>query len=365
MRSIFVRLAQNSYQILVGTGILERAPSLLEKLRLGKRVVVVTEKRVARHHLSRLTRALKKKGVEYQIFYLAQGERAKQAEEIFRLYRFLLKNHFERRDAVIAFGGGAVGDAAGFTASTYLRGVPLIQIGTTLLAQVDSSIGGKTGINLPEGKNLVGTFYQPRLVISDVTLLKTLPRRELVASLGEVVKYGVIRNAQLFRYLEKRIKSVLAGNLKSLEEVVFRSARIKAGVVERDERETRGERMILNYGHTFAHAFEASRKFRGIRHGEAVALGMICAARLARRRKLFLAADEIRQNRLLKNAGLPTRLARFRFNRERVLRHMLLDKKKSGGKLRFVLPEAIGRVKIVDEVTLPEIKKVLVELDGR
>ncbi len=359
MRTIQVKLKENPYKIVVGAGILERVPAFLAKLGLNRKVLVVTDRNVARYHLKRLTSALNRKRIPYQVFQLPTGERAKSAAEISKLYSFLLKNRFERRDPVIALGGGAVGDAAGFAASTYLRGVPLIQIGTTLLAQVDSSIGGKTGMNLPEGKNLVGTFYQPKLVVSDVTTLKTLPRRELVASLGEVIKYGVIRDAGLFRYLEKRIDSVLAGNVRSLEEIVTRSARIKAQVVERDEKETKGERMILNYGHTFAHAFEASQNFRGMRHGEAVALGMVCAARLARERKLFRAEDEARQNRLIEKAGLPTRLKRLHFRTDRLLYHMFLDKKKAGGRLRFVLPEAIGRVRVVDNVPLARVKKVL------
>jgi 3-dehydroquinate synthase len=362
MRTIQVRLKENPYRIIVGTGILERVPSFLAKLGLaGRKVLIATERKAARHHLTRLTGALRRKGIRFQVYYFPRGERAKRPEEILRLHRFLLKQRFERKDPILALGGGAVGDAAGFAASTYLRGVPVIQIGTTLLAQVDSSIGGKTGINLAEGKNLVGTFYQPKLVVSDVTTLRTLPRRELVASLGEVIKYGVIRDAGLFRYLEGRIGLILAGDPKSLEEIVYRAAKIKAGVVAGDEKETKGERMILNYGHTFAHAFEASRNYRGLRHGEAVALGMICAARLARRRKLFSAKDELRQRQLIEKAGLPARLKPYGFSPERVLRPLLLDKKKSGGRVRFILPEAIGRVRVVDKIPLPQVKKVLEE----
>ena len=362
MRKIVVHLPQASYPIWIGAGVLERLPSLLTQVGLSGKVLVVTDRRVAVLHLSRLVRVLKKDKVPYKVFYLEKGERAKRQEELFRIYRFLLKNRYERQDPVIAFGGGAVGDAAGFAAATYLRGVQLIQAGTTLLAQVDSSIGGKTGINLPEGKNLVGSFYPPRLVVSDTSLLRTLPRQELVSSLAEVIKYGVIRDPGLFRYLENRMDSLLVGDEKSLEEVVFRSARIKAEVVERDEKETRGERMILNYGHTWGHAFEAALNFRGIRHGEAVALGMDSAARLARRIGIFRAEDEMRQNRLIARAGLPTRVKGARFKPDRVIKHMMLDKKKSGGRLRFVLPEAIGRVKVVNHISLADIRRVLSEL---
>ena len=363
MRTIFVRLPHAPYRICVGRGLAEKLPSLLKGAGLSGKVLVVTERRAASFHLSRLTRALSKGKVAHQIFFLPEGERAKRPEELFRIYGFLLKNGFERNDALIALGGGAVGDVAGFSAATYLRGIPLVQIGTTLLAQVDSSIGGKTGINLSEGKNLVGSFYQPRLVVSDIDLLKTLPRRELVTAFAEVIKYGMIREAGLFHYLERHLESLLDGDLECLENVVFRSAAIKARIVCRDEKETRGERMILNYGHTFGHAFEAASKFR-MPHGEAVALGMVSAARLAVRRGLLSGAEELRQNRLIERAGLPTRWRGRRFGIEEVLRPMLLDKKKKGGRLRFVLAEAIGRVRVVEEVPLSEVRKVLSDLGG-
>lgn len=363
MRIIPVRSPQLSYPVVVGSETLERLPLFLERLRLSGKILVVTDRRVAGLHLSRLEKVLQKGKAAHKVFYLPAGERAKRPEELFRLYRFLLKNRCERRDLLMAFGGGAVGDVAGFAAATYLRGIGLIQVGTTLLAQVDSSIGGKTGINLPEGKNLVGSFYPPRLVVSDVTVLKTLPRPELVASLAEVIKYGVIRDPELFQYLEKRLDLLLARDLKSLEQVVFRSARIKAGVVERDEKETRGERMILNYGHTFGHAFEAASNFR-LRHGEAVALGMVSAARLAGRMGIFRPEEEERQNRLIAKAGLPTALRGDRFSAGRVIKYLMTDKKKSGGRLRFVLPETIGRVKVSDQVSLALVRSVLAELGG-
>lgn len=365
MRTLQVKLSGRAYSIVVGRGLIEKLFRFLKKLAAPRKVLVVTERRVASLHLARLEKSLRKEKIPYQVFFLRGGEGAKSAEELTRIYAALAKNRFERRDGLIAFGGGAVGDVAGFAAATYLRGIPLIQIGTTLLAQVDSSIGGKTGINLPEGKNLVGAFYQPSLVLSDVTLLKTLPRRELTASLAEVIKYGVIHDRALFQYVEKNLDSILAGDLPALEHLVFSSARIKAGIVERDEREIRGERMILNYGHTFGHAFEAAQDYRGLRHGEAVALGMAAAARLSRNRGWLRPAEEMRQNRLLERAGLPTRSNRLAFNQNRVVRHMLLDKKIKEGKLRFVLPVTLGRVKIAGDVTLSEVRKTLRELGGK
>lgn len=365
MRTILVNLPHSPYRIWVGRRLLERLPEFLGRLGLTGRIFLVTERNVARYHLARFAAALRKAKRPHEVFYLPEGERAKSAKVLLQIYRALAKGRFERRDPLIALGGGAVGDVAGFAASTYLRGIPLVQVGTTLLAQVDSSIGGKTGMNLPEGKNLVGSFYQPRLVVSDVSLLSTLARRDLVASLAEVIKCGVIRDGKLFGYLEENLDSILAGNLARLEEIVFRSARIKAEIVERDEKETRGERMVLNYGHTFGHAFEAAKNYRGLRHGEAVALGMAAAAHLARKRQMLPAADEIRQNRLIERAGLPIRLRPYRLDEERVIRHMLLDKKKKGGRLRFILPEAIGGVRVVDDVSLAEVKEVLEELGGK
>lgn len=363
MKTIPVRLPERSYRIIVGHDLVEKLPFFLGRLGRFCRVAVVTERRVARYHLSRLLKGLRQLRLPCHVLYLPAGEAAKEAGTLFRIYEFLAANRMERSDPLVAFGGGTVGDAAGFAASTYLRGIPLIQVGTTLLAQVDSSIGGKTGINLTEGKNLVGAFYQPKLVLSDVSLLRTLPRREQRASLAEVIKYGVIRDRALFEYVEAHLDAVLEGDQKSLETIVFRSARIKAQIVERDERETRGERMILNYGHTFGHAFEAAAHYR-FRHGEAVALGMACAARLACGRGIFSVEDERRQNRLLERAGLPVRIKGSAMRSERVLHPMGFDKKKKGGRLRFVLPRAIGRVQVVEDVTEREVKRTLDALGG-
>lgn len=364
MTRIKVRLALGSYSIAIGAGISRKLPQLLSRTGLSGKVLVLTQPRVMANHGAFLKKILEGAGIPYRVLQVADGEAAKESKTLFRIYDFLLKNGFEREDTVLAFGGGSVGDVAGFAASTFFRGVPLVQMGTTLLAQVDSSIGGKTGINLAQGKNLVGTFYQPRLVVSDVNFLKTLPKRELVASLAEVIKYGVIRDSNLFRYLEDHSRSILACETKALEQVIFRSAQIKARVVERDEWETREERMILNYGHTWGHAFEAASGFLGIRHGEAVALGMVCAARLARRRKMFSEKNEERQNRLIERMGLPIRLEGYGLGRERVIRHMLWDKKKKQGRLRFILPETIGRVRLVEGVSLSEVKEVLKDLGG-
>jgi len=263
------------------------------------------------------------------------------------------------------WGGGVVGDLSGYAASSYLRGVPFANIGTTLLAQVDSSIGGKTGINLREGKNLVGAFYPPKAVFSDIGTLRTLPQREFRASLAEVVKYGMIRNPQLFRDLENRAPSILAKEKSILTKVVTACARIKTQVVSRDEKETRGERMILNYGHTFGHAFEQAVRYRSIMHGEAVSIGMVCAAQLAQKLKLLSGLDVLRQTDLLKRLGLPVSIGKYRLKVQVLCQAMMYDKKRKSGKLRFILPDRIGHVVVRDDIPMHLVRKVLAEVGGR
>jgi 3-dehydroquinate synthase len=245
----------------------------------------------------------------------------------------------------VALGGGVIGDLAGFVASTYLRGVNVVQVPTTLVAQVDASIGGKTGINHPKGKNLIGTFYQPKLVFIDVATLRTLPKRELIGGMAEVVKYGVIADPELFAYLEQHIPELLKYDVEALEQIVLRSARIKADVVSKDEREA-GLRRILNYGHTLGHAIETATGYGRLHHGEAIAIGMEFAARLASRLGLCNQSLVDRQHRLLEQFGLPTRLPP-RIDPKRVLAAMALDKKVQGGQLHFVLPERLGGVRVM------------------
>jgi len=244
----------------------------------------------------------------------------------------------------VALGGGVIGDLAGFVASTYLRGVRFIQIPTTLVAQVDASIGGKTGVNHPRGKNLIGTFYQPKLVFIDVATLKTLPKRELIGGMAEVVKYGVIGDSELFGYLEKSVDELLGYQLDVFEHIVAQSVRIKADVVSKDEREA-GLRRILNYGHTLGHAIETVTGYRRFHHGEAIAIGMEFSARLAVRMGICDQGLVERQSRLLKQFGLPTKLP-ARLDQRRLLATMALDKKVKGGQLHFVLPERLGSVTV-------------------
>ena len=263
----------------------------------------------------------------------------------------------ERGSSIAALGGGVVGDMAGFAAATYLRGIPYIQVPTTLLAQVDSSVGGKTGINHPAGKNLIGAFYQPSLVYIDLKVLETLPRRELVAGLAEVVKYGVIADEGLFVYIEEEIEKILELSMDSLNHIVKRSCQIKAEIVEVDEREA-GKRSILNYGHTLGHALEAITDFKTYRHGEAIAIGMVYAARLAHRMRLCDTSVVERQRNLLKKIGLPVSIPKVDI--DRLLVTMQIDKKVQDRRIRFVLPEKIGHVRITadwDRNALEEILK--------
>lgn len=359
MKKIHVRTSRGFYSVLTGRGLLARSGELLRHNGLTGKVLVVTQKRVAKYHLKKVTRSLKKNGYRTVLHTLPEGERAKSREELFRLYESLVKADFERGDMVFALGGGVTGDVSGFAAATYLRGIRCVQAGTTLLAQVDSSIGGKTAINLREGKNLAGVFHPPVLVVSDTQALQTLPERDFRASLGEVVKYGVIRDPRLFRLLETKTEKILARDPKLLETIVATAARIKARVVSRDEFETRGERMILNYGHTFGHGFEKAMNYRGFLHGEAVALGMICAAEAAVRTGLLSSEAASRQRRLLAALGLPVSIGKRKISFRQVSSAMLRDKKKKGGLLRFVLPVSIGKVRVISGLSAGVLREAL------
>ncbi len=376
MKKIPVRLKDRSYSILIGKNLLPSIGKLLKRLKLGRKILIVSNARVAKLFLAPVRSSLFRAGFDMvPPYFLKHGnERDKSKESLLQLWEHMAQVGLERSSTVLALGGGVVGDLAGFAASTYMRGIPVVQAPTTLLAQVDAAIGGKTAIDLPLAKNIVGTFHQPRLVISDVATLKRmgLARNgltEMKNSIAEIIKYGMIADLLLFRLLEQKIESFLSSAAKRplgskelafLETVVERSVRIKARVVAEDERETKGRRMILNYGHTFGHALEAASHYQ-LPHGEAVALGMVCAARLARKRGIFSARDEERQNRLIHQVGLPICIGALRLKQGRVISAMLLDKKKKGGKPRFILPVAIGRVKVVDDVSLQEIKYALGE----
>jgi 3-dehydroquinate synthase len=331
-----VSLATRSYPILVGAGLIGRADLFRERL-AAREVLIVSNTTVAPLYLPQLTAALS--GRRILEVLLPDGEAHKTLANMARILDVLIANRFARDCAVLALGGGVVGDLAGFAAACYQRGVTLVQLPTTLLAQVDSAVGGKTGVNHPGGKNLIGAFHQPALVVSDTRALATLPARELRAGLAEVIKYGLICDAPLFEWLETHLDEVLAGDAAALAHVIRRSCEIKAEIVGRDERE-HGERALLNLGHTFGHAFESATFYKEWLHGEAVGAGVVMAAAMSSACGLLAAADAERVRALIARAGLPTRSASV--TPQAALEHMRIDKKVLGGRLRLVLLRRIG-----------------------
>jgi len=359
MKTLWVKSSKGNYRICVGQGLLARAGAWSAGIfRPGAKLMIVSQKTLS-PYLKTIASSLSKKGFEVHSHMLPGGEIAKSGAELFRLSYQLLSKGFERKDGVVAVGGGVVSDLAGFAASVYLRGIPYVNVATTFLAQVDSAIGGKTAIDLTEGKNLMGSFWPPALVISDVSVLRSLPQRELSAALGEVVKYGVIRDPALFNFLEKNCKRILRKDLRAIEKVVLACAKIKAGVVSRDEFETKGERAVLNYGHTFAHGIEGALGYKGLVHGEAVAIGMMMAAQLAADRGLCPQELPWRQMKLLISMKLPVSIKKFNLKTAAILKAMMKDKKKNEGTLRFVLPRKIGKVTLEKNIPLENIRKIL------
>ena len=339
MRTLDVALGERAYPIHIGAGLLARVDLLLPLLK-APQVAIITNTTVAPLYLERLAAPLRAAGVQITEVVLPDGEQYKNTVTLNRIYDVLLENRCERSVTVIALGGGVIGDLAGFAAATYQRGVPFIQVPTTLLAQVDSSVGGKTGINHPLGKNMIGAFYQPRAVLTDTETLKTLPDRELRAGLAEVIKYGLIRDLPFLAWIEDHIDELLAKKAEALTYAVERACANKAEIVAEDETES-GVRALLNLGHTFGHAIETGMGYGVWLHGEAVAAGMVMAAELSRRMGWLAAADVKRVVDLLRQAGLPVTAPPL--GADRYLALMALDKKVSAGKLRLILLESIGR----------------------
>ncbi len=361
MRKIEVALDTRSYPILVGSGLLSKTGMFLSEAGFTDKAVVVTDTIVGSLYGQIVQDSLTGAGFGVTTVTLPVGEEQKSLDNASLLYERMNSTGVERNTPVLALGGGVIGDLTGFAAATYLRGVPLIQIPTTLLAQVDSSIGGKTAVNLETMKNMVGAFYQPRMVISDVSVLKTLPERELVGALAEVLKYGVIADRSLFEYVTGNIARIKECEEEILAEVVFRCASIKARVVEQDEKE-KGLRAILNFGHTLGHGVEAVTGFM-VNHGEAVALGMLAAGRIARARKMLSDDDLVILEQGIIRSGLPHRLPEL--ETDRLLDMMHHDKKVSGGKLVFVLPESIGSVAVVNDVEEAVIREVVTRFNEK
>ncbi len=343
MRTVQVALAERSYRILVAGGLLARLGAECARLKLGRRCAVITDARVGPLHAAAAMDSLKAAGFEPLLITVPAGEKAKALKVVASCYDALAKARLERKSFVVALGGGVVGDLAGFVAATYLRGVPFVQVPTTLLAQVDSSVGGKVGVNLPAGKNLIGAFHQPRLVLCDLDVLGTLPEREFRSGFGEIIKYGIIYDAPLFRRLERSIDRLLARDPAELAAVVARCCAIKADVVGQDETES-GLRAILNYGHTIGHGLEAISSYGKYLHGEAISIGQVAASHLSARLLGMPEADVQRVRTLFERAGLPVTVKLGAAQRKALFAAMRLDKKVSGGEIKFVLARLVGKV---------------------
>ena len=364
-RTIRLRLdgpaADRSYGIVVGAGVnATLGPTVVGAG--AARSVVVADAAVEGTHAATVAASLTAAGSDVTRLVVPSGEASKSAAAATRLWQEFARLAVDRHTHVVAVGGGVIGDLAGFVAATFARGLPIWQVPTTLVAQVDSAIGGKTGINLDAGKNLVGAFWQPRGVFADITTLTTLPEREFVSGLAEVLKYGVILDAGFFAWLEQHAAAIRGREPAALLHVVERSAALKAHVVERDEHETTGLRAMLNYGHTFAHAFETAAGYGTLLHGEAVAIGMAAAARLAASLGRVEPAFITRQDALLRGLGLPVTAADLGWTpppADDLLAIMGRDKKTVGGRLRFVLPSRIGHVDLVEGIDAALVRRVL------
>ncbi len=344
MRTVSVELGDRSYAIKIAPGLLKQLGQECARLKLGRRCAIITDSIVGKKYARPAFESLVLAGFEPLLIIIPAGEKSKRVSVVEKCFDRLAAHRLERKSFIVALGGGVVGDLAGFVAATYLRGIPFVQVPTTLLAQVDSSVGGKTGVNLQAGKNLVGAFYQPQLVLCDLDALKTLPNREYVSGLAEVIKYGVIYDAILFAQLERQLPKLLQREAATLAAVIARCCEIKANIVGQDETES-DLRAILNFGHTIGHAIENSSGYGKFLHGEAIAIGQVAAAKLSQTILGLPSADAERIEQLFVAAGLPVRIKLNGKRREKLFAAMRLDKKVSGGEIKFVLAEKIGKVR--------------------
>lgn len=355
IQTLHVALEERSYPIHIGRGLLTKPDLLMPHLK-KKQVAIVTNTTVAPLYLQTLKSQLEAQQVNVIEIVLPDGEAYKTIETLNTIYDALLQHRCERSTTLIALGGGVIGDITGFAAATYLRGVPFIQIPTTLLSQVDSSVGGKTGINHPMGKNMIGAFYQPQVVLADIDTLHTLPKRELSAGIAEVIKYGLIRDIAFFVWLESNIDALMQLDTERLAYSIFRSCQNKAEVVAADERES-GERALLNLGHTFGHAIENGMGYGVWLHGEAVAAGTIMAGQLSHKMNWLNASDYARMASLFERAKLP--IVPPNLGERQYMELMQLDKKVADGKIRFVLQQGIGKAVVTDQYDVDALKSVL------
>ncbi len=361
--SVNVELKDRSYSILIGENLLRQAGKHIKPLISIPRVCIITDNNVAKHHLVTLKKSLNDSGIEHYSIILPAGEKTKSFKYLEQILEKLLALNVERKITLIALGGGVIGDLTGFAASVLLRGVAFIQIPTTLLSMVDSSVGGKTGINTRKGKNLVGSFYQPKIVLADTSLLKTLPMRQMLAGYAEVVKYGLINNPEFFTWLEQNLFLIKKKDPAALQHIVKTSCEAKAEIVRRDEKES-GERALLNLGHTFAHALELATGYSSkLLHGEAVSIGMVLAFRFSAHLGLCPEKEAARAERHLSSAGLPTKLqnAKIKLRAAKLISYMKKDKKVSDGKMIFILARGIGKSFISKDVKKKDLAEFLNE----
>ncbi len=361
--SLHVDLGERSYNILIGEGLIGKAGTLLAPILKRPRVIVITDENVAKLHLVPLVNSLNACEIKNQTIILSEGEQTKSFAELEKLLDTLLESAPDRNTTLIALGGGVIGDITGFAASIILRGIDFIQIPTTLLAQVDSSVGGKTGVNTRQGKNLIGSFYQPKLVIADTSALLTLPKRELLSGYAEAVKYGVINDYPFFVWLEEHGARAIEGDMDALAHIILESCKTKAEIVGHDERES-GLRAILNFGHTLGHALELETGYsKTLLHGESIAIGMLLALHLSVTRGLCDMEDYERVRLHFSKVGLPTspRDVAEKWSASRLIQHCYKDKKAQDGGLTFVLAKGIGKTIISHDVTRQELETLLAE----
>jgi len=359
MHTIKLNLKKGSYNIIIGTNVLEHLGKYISKLNIGPDAYVITNALIKNKYGGLLNKVLKGSGFSVRFKIVPDTEKSKSLKVATSVIRDITHYDKKRRLFIVALGGGVIGDLAGFIASIYKRGIPYIQVPTTLLAQVDSGIGGKTALDLNQGKNLIGAFYQPRLVFSDVNLLRTLKVRQVQSALAEVIKYGVIKDTELFDYLEKNYQDILDLKLPALEFIVIRSSQIKAKIVQKDEREEKGIRTILNFGHTIGHAIEAAARYKGYNHGEAVALGMLVASDISRRLNLINSVTAWRIENLIRAVGLPVKIEKTALGE--IIKMHYHDKKFIGPENKFVLVRGIGKTKVVKNIPLKIIRQALKE----
>jgi len=361
MKKIRVNLGKNSYDILICSNELNKLGPCLKRLDVGKDAIIVTNVSLKKLFGNKIEKLLVASGFDVRFKMVPDGEKAKSEKECLKLLNSISKFDALRRVFIIALGGGVIGDLAGFTASVYKRGIPYIQIPTTLLSQVDSAIGGKTAIDLSAGKNLVGAFYQPKLVFTDILFLKSLPEKELISGLAEIIKYGIIKSPDLFSFIEKNYTKILRYDKKCLQHVVHKCSLIKAGIVEKDEMDNKNVRVVLNLGHTIGHAIEAATNYRkSYNHGQAVALGILSSIYIARKMGLLTEPSSRRIKNVIKNTGLPIKLKNV--NLKNILSAQSHDKKFIHGKNRFVLPVRIGKVVVKENIPEALIKESLLQL---